>query len=306
MATGAQVSLYYIKETVPGTTPATPAWKALGFSSIALKRNQPAVQSERIRKDRMASPGVNGVIEVSGDLSTELVYGEQDDLLGGVFGADWATNVLKIGNQTVTPSFSILEQMEGVAGKKFRIYTGCVVNTFSLSQEAGAIVKATYGFVGMDGGFLAAAPTGSTFGAPSSNLPMTAMIGAITLDGATLANCTALGLEIDNGAESRPVVGSYKSLPITHRTSNVTGTATLYYEDSALAEKAQTEERIAISFECKDGVGNKYVFAATKVKPSDAWPEISGPEDIMMEVALSFDPDNATGTNVSITRVPKV
>lgn len=306
MATGAQVSLYYIKETVPGTTPATPAWKALGFSSIALKRNQPAVQSERIRKDRMASPGVNGVIEVSGDLSTELVYGEQDDLLGGVFGADWATNVLKIGNQTVTPSFSILEQMEGVAGKKFRIYTGCVVNTFSLSQEAGAIVKATYGFVGMDGGFLAAAPTGSTFGAASTNLPMTAMTGTISLDSTPLSTCTALTLEVDNGAESRPVVGSYNSLPIMHRTSAVTGNATLYYEDSALAEKAQTEERIAISFECKDGVGNKYVFAATKVKPADAWPEISGPEDIMVEVALSFDPDNATGTNVSITRVPKV
>ena len=175
-----------------------------------------------------------------------------------------------------------------------------------MTQEAGAIVKATYGFVGMDGGFLATAPTGSTFGTPSANLPMTAMIGAITLDGATLANCTALSLEIDNGAESRPVVGSYKSLPITHRTSNVTGNATLYYEDSALAEKAQTEARIALSFECKDGEGNKYVFAATKVKPSDAWPEISGPEDIMMEVALSFDPDSATGTNVSITRVPKV
>ena len=306
MSTGANVGVYYIKEVVPGTTPATPAWKALGFSSIALKRNQPAVQSERIRKDRMASPGVNGVIEVSGDLSTELVYGEQDDLLGGVFGADWATNVLKIGNQAITPSFSILEVMEGVAGKKYRIYTGCVVNTMSLSQEAGKIVKATYGFVGMDGGLLAAAPTGSTFGSASANLPMTAMIGAITLDGATLSTCTALTLEVDNGAEARPVVGSYKSLPITHRTSTVTGNATLYYEDSALAEKAQTEERIALSFECKDGGGNKYVFAATKVMPSDAWPEISGPEDIMMEVALTFDPDLTTGTNVSITRVPKV
>ena len=103
MATGAQTALYYVKETVPGTTPATPAWKALGFSSIALKRNQPSVQSERIRKDRMASPGVNGVIEVSGDLSTELVYGEQDDLLGGGCGADWGTTVVKMGSQVFTP-----------------------------------------------------------------------------------------------------------------------------------------------------------------------------------------------------------
>ena len=306
MSTGAQVALYYIKETVPGTTPATPAWKALGFSSVNINRSQEPVQSERVRKDRMASPGVNGVIAVSGDLSTELVYGEQDDLIAGVMGSDWATNVVKVGNQAITPSFSILEVMEGVAGKKYRIYTGCVVNTMSLSQEAGTIVKATYGFVGMDGGLLAAAPTGSTFGSASANLPMTAMIGAITLDGATLSTCTALTIEVDNGAEARPVVGSYKSLPITHRTSTVTGNATLYYEDSALAEKAQTEDRIAMSFDCKDAAGNKYTFAATKVKPSNAWPEISGAEDIMVEVALSFDPDNTTGTNVSITRVPKV
>lgn len=305
MATGAQTALYYVKETVPGTTPATPAWKSLGFSSVAITRSQEPVQSERIRKDRMAAPGANGVISVSGDLSTELIYGEQDDLIAGAMGADWATNALKVGNATITPSFSLLEVMEGVTGKKYRIYTGCVVNTMSLSQEAGAIVTATYGFVGMDGGFLATPPTGSTFGASSTNTPMTAMLGAITLDAVALSTCTALSLEIDNGAEARPVVGSYKSLPITHRTSNVTGTATLYYEDSALAEKAQTEDRIALSFECKDGAGNKYTFAATKVKPSNAWPEISGPEDILMEVSLTFDPDTTTGTNITITRVPK-
>ena len=205
----------------------------------------------------------------------------------------------------VNPTFTILERMDGVTGKKWRIYKGVVVNTLELSQEAGAIVKATYGFVGMDAGFLDTAPAGATFGTPTANLPMTAMVGAITLDGVTLSTCTALSLSIDNGAESRPVVGSYYSLPITQRVCNVTGNATLYYEDSALAEKAQTEERIALMYEYADGVGNMYVVEATKVKPSDAWPEISGPDDIMYEVALNFDPDNATGSNITITRVPK-
>lgn len=301
MATGAQTTVYYVKELVPGTTPTNPTWKPIGYKSINLKRSQPPLESERMRGDRMASPSVNGVVETSGEIATELVFGEQDDFIAAALGGDWAANKVKVGK--VNQTFSILEQMDGVTGKKYRIYKGCVVNTLSLPQEAGAIIPATYGFVGMDGGYLAAAPAGSTFGAATTNIPMTSMIGAITLDGAALSTCTALSLDIDNGAESRPVVGSYYSLPIIQRICKVTGTATLYYDDSALAEKAQTEERIALMFEYKDGNGNKYIVEATKVKPSDAWPAIEGADDITMEVSLTFDADEATGTNVTITRV---
>lgn len=303
MATGANLGVYFIRELVAGVTPESPAFNPIGVAQIALKRSQPPIESERLRDDRMSSPSVNGVVEVSGDLSTELVFGEQDELLAGVMGGAWATNKLKIGK--ANPSFTILERLDGVAGKKWRIYKGVVVNTLELTMEAGAIVKAKYGFVGMDGGLLEEPPTGATFGAPTSNISMTAMHGGITLDGVSLSTCTSLSLSVDNGAASRPVVGSHYSLPITQRTCKVTGSATLYYENSDLAEKAQTEDRIAVSFTVDDGTGNSYVFDATKVKPSDAWPEISGPEDITMDVSLSFDPDNTTGTNIAITRVPK-
>jgi hypothetical protein len=302
MSTGAQTTVYYVKETVPGTTPDTPAWKAIGYKSINLKRSQPPLESERMRGDRMASPSVNGVVETSGEIATELVYGEQDDFIAGALGGEWVSNKVKVGKLNQT--FSILEKMDGVTGKKWRIYKGCVVNSLSLPQEAGSIIPATYGFVGMDGGFLADAPTGSTFLPATENISMTSMVGALTLDGTDLSTCTALSLEIDNGAEARPVVGSYYSMPIVQRICKVTGTATLYYDDSALAEKAQSEDRIALMFEYKDGVGNKYVVEATKVKPSDAWPSIDGPDDITMEVALTFDVDNAIGSNVTITRVP--
>ena len=304
MATGSNATVFFVKETVPGVTPATPAFKPIGYKSISMKRNQPPLESERMRGDRMSSPSVNGVVEVSGEIVTELVYGEQDDLIASALGADWVTNKTKVGK--LNPTFTILEQMDGVSGKKWRAYTGCVVNSMSLTMEAGAIVGVTYGFVGTNANFLAAAPTGATFGASTSLLSMTASTGKITLDGAVLSTCTALSFEVDNAAESRPVVGSDVSLPIIQRVCKVTGTATLHYDDSALAEKAQTEARIAMSFECVDSIGNKLVFTATKVKPSDAWPTIDGPEDIVMEVTLKFDPDSATGTNVEITRTPKV
>jgi hypothetical protein len=302
MATGANSTIYFIPELIAGETPENPAFQPLGYKSISMKRSQPPLESERMRGDRMASPSVNGVVEVSGEISTELVFGEQDQFIAAALGGDWVSNKVRVGKRNQT--FSILEKMDGVTGKKWRLYRGCVVNTLSLSQESGSIIPASYGFIGMDAAFLEDAPDGSTFLPSTTGISMTSMVGALTLDDEELSTCTALSLDIDNGAEARPIVGSYFSLPIVQRICKVSGAATLYYDDSALAEKAQTEDRIALMFEYKDGVGNKYIVEATRVKPSDAWPSIVGPDDIMMEVALTFDVDEALGTNVTITRIP--
>lgn len=308
MATGANTTVYYIKETTPGVTPATPAWKHIGYKSNSMKREQQLFSSERMRGDRMNAPSVNGVPKAAGEISTELVYGEQDDFIAGVFGqADWTANKVKVGE--VDQTFSILEKMEGVTGKMWRIYRGCVVNSMSWNIEASAIIQATYGFVGVEAEMLDAAPQGSTFGAPSNNTPMTGLIGTMKVDNQPYNLITSISLNIDNGADIRPVVGSKKSLPITLRNSTATGNMTLYYENSAMAEKAQTEERLSMEFIFSDGAdansGNRYKVTATKVKPSDAWPTIDGAEDITMQAAVNYEPDSATGTHITIERIAK-
>lgn len=308
MATGANVTVYFVKETTPGVTPTTPAWKPVGYKADSLKREQPVFQSERMRGDRMNAPSVNGVPKVSGEIATELVYGEQDDLIAGVFGqADWTLNKVKVGK--VDQSFSILEKMDGVSGKMWRIYRGCVVNSLAWNIEASSIITANYGFVGTEAEMLDAAPEGSTFGTPSQNTPMTGLIGTVNVDGAPYNQITSISLNIDNGADIRPVVGSNKSLPITLRNSTATGNMTLYYENSAMAEKAQTEERLSMEFVFSDGAdaasGNRYKITATKVKPSDAWPTIEGADDIMMPVTVNYEPDSATGTHITIERIAK-
>lgn len=308
MATGANTTVYYIKETTPGVTPATPVWKHIGYKSNSMKREQQLFSSERMRGDRMNAPSVNGVPKAAGEISTELVYGEQDDFIAGVFGqADWTANKVKVGE--VDQTFSILEKMEGVTGKMWRIYRGCVVNSMSWNIEASAIIQATYGFVGVEAEMLDTAPQGSTFGAPSNNTPMTGLIGTMKVDNQPYNLITSISLNIDNGADIRPVVGSKKSLPITLRNSTATGEMTLYYENSAMAEKAQTEERLSMEFIFSDGAdaasGNRYKVTATKVKPSDAWPTIDGAEDIMMPVQVNYEPDSATGTHITIERIAK-
>lgn len=308
MSTGANTTVYFIKETIAGVTPATPAWKPIGYKSTSLKREQPLFNSERMRGDRMNAPSVNGVPKVAGSISTELVFGEQDELIAGVFGqADWTTNRVKVGK--VDQSFSILEKMDGVDGKMWRIYRGCVVNSMSWNIEAAAIIQAEYGFVGTEAEMLDAAPEGSTFGQPSQNTPMTGLIGSMKVDNQPYNLITSLSLSIDNGADIRPVVGSNKSLPITLRNSTATGNMTLYYENSDMAEKAQTEERLSMEFIFSDGAdansGNRYKVTATKVKPSDAWPTIDGAEDITMQAAVNYEPDSATGTHIAIERIAK-
>ena len=218
MATGANTTVFFVKETTPGVTPATPAWKPIGYKSTSLKREQPLFNSERMRGDRMNAPSVNGVPKAAGEISTELVFGEQDELIAGAFGqADWTANKVKVGE--VDQSFSILEKMEGVAGKMWRIYRGCVVNTLTWNIEASQIIQATYGFVGTEAEMLDAAPQGSTFGTASQNTPMTGLIGTMKVDNVAYNLITSISLNIDNGADIRPVVGSKKSLPITLRLS---------------------------------------------------------------------------------------
>lgn len=306
MATGANTTVYFIKEVTPGVTPDTPKWTPVGYKSTSLKREQPLINSERMRGDRMNAPSVNGVPKVAGSISTELVYGEQDQLIAAAFGlADWNSEKVKVGK--VNQTFSILEKMDGVTGKKWRIYRGCVVNTLSWNIEAGAIIQAEYGFVGTDAEMLSDAPSGSTYNQSSQNTPMMGLVGSVKVDDSPYGLVTSLSINIDNGADIRPVVGSKKSLPITLRNSTATGNITLYYENSDFAEKAQTEERLKLELIFSDGDdaenGNRYKITATKVKPSDAWPTIEGAEDITMQAAVNFEPDSATGTHIEIERI---
>lgn len=300
MATGANATVFFRPESEAA---ATPKWRPIGFKSTSLVRAQEPIQSERMRGDRMNHPSVNGGVTVSGSISTELVFGEQDDLIAGVLGGSWVGDEVIVGKENQT--FEILEQMDGVAGKKWRLYRGCVVNTLSLDQQPNAITQAEYGFVGIAGDLLDEAPAGSTFLTPSENSSMTAPLGEIMLDGKALGIVTAATLSIDNGAESRPVVGSLESLPIIQRNCSVTSSVTIYYEDSALAEKAQTGDRISLQFTYSDDVGNKLIAIATRVKPANVWPAIDGAADITASVELTFEPDNAKKTSITFKRVKK-
>lgn len=140
---GAYHGLSYIAETTFGTTPAG-TYNAIRHTSCSLALTKDGFQSNELRNDRQISDFRHGVLRVGGDIGIEFSYAEFDDLLEAALFGTWTSHVLKAG---VTPrSFTMRRRFADILLDGF--FTGCMVNSFSLSIPANAMVTGSFGLVG--------------------------------------------------------------------------------------------------------------------------------------------------------------
>ena len=188
-ANGAQHSLHYIAETTYGTTPSTPAFKPIPHTGTSLAVSKDAVESEKLRGDRMVEDFRHGNKTVGGDISCELEYEAFDDLLEAVCCGTWALDVLKAG--TTRRSFTVQRKFGDLSTPEFHTYKGCEFNTLSVSVSPNAMVTTTFGIVGKDLSLGTSAITGSTFAADVGNSPFDSFTGSITEGGSSIATVTS-------------------------------------------------------------------------------------------------------------------
>src|SRR5688572_11869411 len=108
-ATSNRTAIRFVKETVFGTTPATPALKNLRYTGENLVFNQRSVSSEEIRADRMTADLVRVGAEVSGDLNIEMSYASFDELIEAALASTFSAPVSgdsTIKNGVVLQSFT--------------------------------------------------------------------------------------------------------------------------------------------------------------------------------------------------------
>lgn len=89
MSDANRTAVRVLEESSFGETPATPAFQDLRFTSSNLAYVPEMYMSEEIRADRMIPEIVRVGFETSGDIGTELSYGNLDYLLKGVMFSDW-------------------------------------------------------------------------------------------------------------------------------------------------------------------------------------------------------------------------
>ncbi len=303
MANPADTTYAIVRETVEGTTPATPAFRNLDYiPGNEFKLDSKLLTSDVLKQNRaMAGLGKLNVAP-SGDLKTHFRRDTSLDLLlESALSGTFTSNVLKGGN---TDTFHTIEKkmFEGATADYTR-YTGMIVNKFGLTVDASSNAEATFGFLGMGRSNAAAIVTGATYAAATQGTLLDgADVGTISIAGLT-GTFLSLDLSVETNRESKWALGNAGSVGTgTSGFRSVKLTVKMYRGSTAVYTAAQSDAPLAVSFTLGSGTGNVYTIALpAAVYSAQANDESSGSNAFVnLEFMASFDA--TANTDISITR----
>lgn len=299
-ANGAQHSLYYVAETTYGTTPSTPTLSPIPHTGTSLNVSKDAIESEKLRGDRQVEDFRHGNKTVGGDITCELEYEAFDDFLQAALCGTWATDVLKAG--TTRRSFTIQRQFGDLATPEYHNYTGCEINTVSISVAPNAMITTTFGVVGKDLSLSTTQIASATLGSDVGNTPFDSFTGSISEGGTSIATVTSVEFTLENGIEPLFSVGSQTTNRPSIGRSRITGTLTTYFQSKTLYQKFLNETTSSITLTLTDLDGNSYEFDFSNVKYNSGQPDVSGEGTITVAMDFIALYDSTDDSQVVITR----
>ena len=307
IATGANVREAWVLETVPGTTPTSPAFQETNFTSEAIGLTVDTIVDETIRKDGQTSDVVGGNRQVGGNMPASLRFGEFDDWLEAAMGGTWdadqpivGTDQLKSG--TIIRSFT-LERYHADIGVYFR-NTGIQFSGFTLNRDANAITTIDFTVVGLEQEPSETALSGATYAGVNTLEPMNAFKGTFNIGGQTDACVTALTLTLDRANEPQFCIGSNIAKEQVVTTSDVTGSVSITFEDLTAYTLFSAQPYFELEVTLLDAAGNEIKFIMPRVKYTSADIPVSGKGVITQTYEITATHDVTTGTNLIIERTP--
>lgn len=303
-ASGAFHGMRYIKESTFGVTPPTPQMKNLRHTSCSLVLSKDSFQSQELRSDAQISDLRQGNKQAQGDIGIEFSFGEFDEFLAAAVRSSWtpsseitgASSVLKAG--TTMQSFT-LERVFGDI-QQYETFTGCRVNTFSISVQPNAMVTGTISIVGKNIGFsdspLSASPIASQTAPPFDGFS-----GTLEEGGEKIAVVTGIDLSIANSLEAAFVIGEDSAEDIIAGRINITGTISAYFENMDLLEKFVNETETSLSFGLGNWQdGNSYQFHLPRIKYSGGDNPVDGEGPITLSMPFQALYDPCAKTNIIV------
>lgn len=306
IADASSTTVSYVAEVTAGTTPASPSFKKLRFTGGGLKHIQDFVKSNEIRPDRNVTDQARVARRTEGPFNFELSYGTYDDLIESLMQSTWSTNV--IGNGNAKKFFSFEEIFETGATDQYKRSKGVCVNTMNLEISAGQIVTGSFGLMGFGEPSLAqAALSGATYAAPNDNPVLTASndFASFTSSDITSPKIQAISLSITNNMRNQSVVGSIDPVGVGSGRFEVSGTATMFFENSEAYDLFLANGYTDLAFSLGGATALRYDFSLPKIKFLDA--DLSaGGNDTDVPVTLQFGAvyDSTDGVTFQITRDP--
>jgi len=300
---GSRSGLAYVVESTFGTTPATPTFIDLPYTTQSLNLTKDRVAGNDIQPDRMPRTDRHGNRQAGGDIVVDLRKGDYDPLLESAMFNTFSTNTLKVG--TTPKYFSIEDRAEDI--DQYRLFTGMAVSSMGVSLAPNQMVTTTFSMVGKDmsisGTSAATADTAS-----SGNAPFDAYSGDLKVAdaGGTLSAVsivTGLDFTLNNSLAPTFVVGDDATPQLEYGRAEIEGTITAYFEDAALINRFINETETAIEVSVDDPTGaNPYTFLFPRVKINSADVPVDGPTSRIINLSFIALYDSTEGSNLTITR----
>lgn len=300
-SSGAQRDLYYKAETTFGTEDATVTEDFYELRNTEDSLN--LVRDNFVSDERRGDRGIHdlrlGNKQPAGDIGFELSYAAFDDFIEAALGGTWAANVVKAG--TTTRSFTLVKAFNDIS--RYQRFTGSVLNTWSLEVNPNAMVTGSFGFIckDMDASTGTYVDTASLTDA-STNTPFDGFTGSITEGGSSIATVSAFSMSLDNGFERNFVLMSSTNPQVTSGKSNITGSVTLYFEDTTEYEKFVNETESSLVITLEDVDGNSYEIDLPRIKYTSADVPVNSDGAVMITMNYQALYDDTDESNIVITR----
>lgn len=303
-ASGSDLRVAIVPETVFGTTPTTPAFAVLRTTDGGLTTSKAVEISEERQFHRNVVDVMQVGQDVQGNYAFEMSHASFDTLIEAVMGGTWASNVLR--NGLTSRSFTIEEFLELGATDSFRRFDGCVIDTMSLSIAARKIITGSFGILGRKETLATAIVSGATYADPNAETPMTGSgsVGTITVGALGAMLIESIDLEVKRNTRRVNAVGSLSTALMNEGQFEAMGTMNVFFESNALYQAALNHETAAISVTIGHDANKKYTisiprarFGAATVQAGNANSEIMA--KVPFTATLVTSPSNHS---VAITR----
>lgn len=292
-------------EATIGTTPANPVFKTLRYVSEGLKAGKQVAVSDEIRGDGNVTDIIDVGRSVEGPLAFEFSYGTFDDFLEALLRGAWTDDELV--NGIAHKAFTFEKKFEQGATDSFLRYRGCRINTMDLTLESKALVKGSFGIMGMG----SPTPTtaiiaGATYGAATTTPVLNAATNVANL---VVAGITAspkiksLSLSIKSNLYANDEIGSLEADSHGLGRFEVTGSMQTYFRDLDTYNAIKNHDDVSITFDIGSEAGSTYTFKLEAVKLLDGDPMVGGnSQSVMLDVPFQAKYAAGIAGSMKITR----
>jgi hypothetical protein len=294
--------LAFVKETVAGATPATPAFKIVDITSEDLSLTATQTRSAAVTPQRVVRSSRRTGKEVGNGFSFELYKGtEIDALLLSLLGrAGWTALVAKAGG-LVQDSYTFERK---IAADSYRRFLGCQIGSMAFTIAPETIVGVRTTVVGYSQVNDVAAITGATYTDATAGEKLTALdVTSVTLSGGVTSavDFESITLTVNNQKTARKRIGPNSVRGVSDGQTLVTGTARAYV-DSALSDAFLTDTAFNWDIPFAFG-GEGYSFLLKNVKQTTNTDPITGNQDeFMSNFDFEATLDAAYGSSFGISK----